>query len=115
MSTSSTNLLYKHPRAEKTYYVNLDFMPDGVTAVSASGDTDDASLTVDSVTVLDEDMTVDASQGCAGDQLLAGRALIVHLSDGVSDDDEVIVTVEWVQSDGDTDARDCRLVVVGSA
>lgn len=112
---SSLNFVCKHPRATKTYYVNLDFLPDGVTAISATADTNDANLTVGNVDVLDEDMTVDESQGCAGDQLLAGRAILVQLSDGQSDDDEVIITVCWEQSDGDSDCRDCRLLVSGEA
>lgn len=111
--SSSTNFLCKHPRAVKTYYVNLDFLPEGVTAVSATADTNDLNLTVGDVGVLDADMTIDESQGCAGDQLLAGRAILVQLSDGESDDDEVVVTVCWEQSDGDTDCRDCRLIVAG--
>lgn len=113
--TSSENVLCKHVRAEKTYYVNLDFLPEGVTAVSATADTNDLNLTVGAVEVLDADMTIDESQGCAGDQLLAGRAILVVLSDGESDDDEVIITICWVQSDGDSDCRDCRLIVSGEA
>lgn len=113
--SSSTNFLCKHPRAIKTYYVNLDFLPDGVTAVSATADTNDVNLIVGDVSVIDADMTIDESQGCAGDQLLAGRAILVQLSDGEPDDDEVIVTVCWEQSDGDSDCRDCRLIVSGEA
>jgi len=95
--------------------VNLDFLPDGVTAVSATADTNDVNLIVGDVSVIDADMTIDESQGCAGDQLLAGRAILVQLSDGEPDDDEVIVTVCWEQSDGDSDCRDCRLIVSGEA
>lgn len=111
--TSSENILCKHVRAQKTYYVNLDFLPEGVTATSATADTNDTDLTIVEASVLDADMTIDESQGCAGDQLLAGRAILVQLSGGESDDDEVIVTVCWVQSDGDTDCRDCRLILSG--
>lgn len=112
---SSLNLICKHVRATKTFYVNLNFLPAGVTAVSATADTEDAELGVDVVEVLGEDLTVDPSEGCAGEQLLADRAILVVLSGGVASEDEVIVTVNWVQSDGDEDSRECRVLVSGTA
>jgi len=112
---SSINVVCKHPRAVKTFYVNLDFMPTGVTATSATADTTDTSLTVDSVEVLTVDTTVDESHGCDGAQLLADRAILVILSGGVASDDEVIVVVNWVQSDGTEDSRECRVLVQGTA
>lgn len=112
---SSENVVCKHARATVTFYVDLSFLQAGVTVVSATADTEDASLTVEGVTVLDADLTVDPSHGCDGAQLIADRAILVILSGGVPSDDEVIVTVNWVQSDGDEDSRDCRVLVQGTA
>jgi hypothetical protein len=112
---SSLNLLCKHVRATKTFYVDLGFLNDGITAISATATTEDASLSIDGVQVLDADLTVDPSQGCAGAQLYANRAILVILSGGVSSDDEVIVTVGWVQSDGDEDSRELRILIEGTA
>lgn len=111
----SENVLCKHVRATKTFYVDLSFLNAGITAVSVTADTADASLTIDGVEVLDADLTVDPSQGCAGSQLYADRAILVILSGGVASEDEVIVTVEWVQSDGDVDSRELRVLVEGTA
>jgi hypothetical protein len=113
--SESENVVCKHARATKTFYVNLDFLPTGVTVVSATADTEDATLAIDTVEVLQTDLTVDESQGCAGFQLEADRAILVVLSGGTSSEDEVIVTVNWVQSDGDEDSRDCRVLVTGTA
>jgi hypothetical protein len=109
--TQSENVLCKHPSAEKTFYVDLSFMPTGVTATSVTASTEDPDLEVVAAEVIDEDITVDASEGCAGVDLVTGRAVLVLLSGGVASDYEVVVTVEWQQSDGDTDARDLRLIV----
>lgn len=108
---SSENVICKHVLAVRTFYVDLSFMPTGVTAVSATATTTDASLTVDTSEIIASPMTVDPSQGCAGFQLDTGRAILVVLSGGVASDTEVIVTVAWVQSDGDEDARSCRVLV----
>ena len=111
----SENVVCKHVRATKTFYVDLGFLNDGITAISATATTEDASLSIDGVQVLDADLTVDPSQGCAGAQLYANRAILVILSGGVSSDDEVIVTVGWVQSDGDEDSRELRILIEGTA
>lgn len=113
--TSSLNLVCKHVRSTRTFYVNLDFLPVDVTVVSATADTQDADLVIESVTVLATDTTIDANGQCSGDELEADRAILVVLSGGVASDDEVIVVVNWVQSDGDTDSRDCRVLVSGTA
>ena len=111
----SVNVVCKHARALKTFYVNLNFLPAGVTVVSATADTADVSLAVDAVTILDTDTTIDTNGQCLGDELEADRALLINLSGGVASDEEVIVTVTWVQSDAVTDSRDCRLLVSGTA
>jgi hypothetical protein len=112
--TESENIVCKHVRATKTFYADLSFLETGVTVVSVTADTDDADLSVDSVEVIVEDMTVNASNGCAGVDLESGRAVLILLSGGVASDDEVIVTLAWVQSDGDEDARELRLIVDGT-
>ena len=108
--TSSLNVVCKHVRAVKTFYVNLDFMPVAVTVISATADTADVSLVVDAVTILDTDTTIDANGQCLGDD----RALLVNLSGGAPSDEEVIVTVNWTQSDGVVDSRECRVLVTGT-
>jgi len=112
---SSENVICKHARATKTFYVDLDWMPAGVTASDPTADTADASLTVEGVSIQETSITVDPSQGCAGYQLVANRAILVILSGGVASDDEVIVVVNWVQSDGTEDSRECRVLVQGTA
>lgn len=112
--SQSNNVLCKHIRSTKTFYLDLDFLPEGVTVVSATADTESPGLTVESVSVLETDMTVDESQGCAGTQLEGFRAILLQLSGGAVSDDEAIVTVNWVQSDGDEDSRDVRLLITGT-
>lgn len=107
----SENVVCKHNLATKTFYVDLSFLPDGVTISSATATTTAEDLSVDTVEVLQTNLTVDAADGCAGTDLEANRALLLVLSGGVESDDEVFVTVVWEQSDGDTDARDLRLIV----
>lgn len=109
--TQSAGVLCKHSLARKTYFVDLSFLPVGVTVTSATATTTASGLTVESVTVLAAAMTVDGTNDCAGTLLEAGRALLIVLSGGVESDDEVNVTVVFVQSDGDTDARELRLIV----
>lgn len=112
----SKNVLCKHVRASRTYYVDLDdYLPDNVTIVSASADTDDADLNVDAVEVIAEDLVVEANSNCNEITLIANRAILVVLSDGAitDEDEETIVTVNWVQSDGDEDSVDCRLIIAG--
>lgn len=112
---TSENVVCKHVRSSRTFYVDLSFLPDGVTAISATADTLDENLEVDGVEVLEDDITVDESQGCAGAQLESGRALLVHLSGGIASDDEVIITVSWVDSEDNTDSRDCRILLSGTS
>lgn len=112
----SNNVVCKHVRATKTFFFNLNnAIPIGLTIVDATVDTLDPDLSVESWEILDVDMTVDDSQGCAGTQLEGGRAVLVVLSGGTVSDDEVIVTVSWTDSEGGEDARDGRFLIVGAA
>lgn len=112
--TESLNLVCKHWKASKTFYVDLGFMPVGVTAVSATADELLSGVTVEGIEVLSEDLTVEESNGCNGSQLTMGRALLVILSGGVPSDDEILITVSWMQSDGTEDSRDLRILVSGA-
>lgn len=112
----SSNIVCKHARALLTTWVNLDErLPAGVTVSSAQADTEDASLTVENVSVLEEN--TDIVDGDCTVSLMANRAILVQLSGGTAntDGEESVVTVSWVQSDGDEDAVDCRLSIGGSS
>lgn len=110
----SLNVVCKHASASLSYYLDLDDrLQDGVTVVSAAATTEDASLQVDLVEVLTEDLTIPGGSECAPKILPTGRAVLIRLSGGQDSDDEVIVTVTWTQSDGDSDAIDCRILVGG--
>ena len=109
----SENVLCKHVRAKKTYYADLSFLEPGVTAVSAEADTEAEDLVVEAVEVLAEDMTVNETDDCRGVDLVEGRAVLILLSGGVASDEEVLITLSWVQSDGGEDARELRLIVSG--
>lgn len=112
----SENLVCKHVRATKTFFFNLNTsIPNGLTIVDATADAQDPELSVDSVEVLENDLTVDETQGCAGTQLEGGRAVLVVLSGGTVSDEETIVTVNWVDSEGGEDSRDGRFLIVGAA
>ena len=111
MSCRTETVICKHRDSARTYYVDLDeALPAGVTIVTVSASTDDASLSIDSTGVLSADTVI--QNGACGDLTLkANRAILLALSGGVASVDEVIVTVSWSQSDGDSDAIDCRLFV----
>ena len=109
---SSTNVICKHVSASRWFYVNLDFMPAGVTVVSAEASSEDVTLTVGSPEIVDTNTIVDADADCGPITLVADRALAIQIGDGTSDEDnEVLVSVTWVQSDGDEDGRYLRLIV----
>lgn len=112
---TSEELICKHVRDVMTAYVDLDaFLPEAVTIVSATADTEAEDLDV-SVAVIEDDTVISSYPACSERTLLAGRAVGVTLSGGVASEDEVIVTVCWTQSDGDTYCRDLRLLVGGRA
>jgi hypothetical protein len=109
---SSINVICKHVNATLWYYVDLDWIPSGVTVVSADASSDDDSLTISEPVVLSENVTVDAGTGCGSLTLVADRAIAIEISDGTPDDgNEVLVSVTWTQSDGNTDGRYLRLIV----
>jgi len=109
---SSNNVICKHVNATRWFYVDLDFMPAGVTVVSADASSEDITLTVGEPTIVDTNTIVDADADCGPITLVADRALAIQIGDGTSDEDnEVLVSVTWVQSDGDEDGRYLRLIV----
>lgn len=111
----SSNLICKHVRASITAYFNMnDLLPPGVTVVSATVDTNALGLIVGSpATVVGVNTILEQTSLCAGVTLYAGRAVLFTVSNGSVSDNEVLVTVCWVQSDGKTDCRDLRLIVGG--
>lgn len=111
----SANVLCKHARSTISTYLNLDDrLPAGVAITSAAADSEDLTLEVVSVEVVTED-TVITNAGCTVN-LLADRAILVKVAGGAvtSDDSETVLTVSWVQDDGDEDSVDCRLMIGGS-
>ena len=105
----------KHVRSTISTYLNLDDrLPAGVAITSATADSEDLTLEVVSVEVVTED-TVITNAGCTVN-LLADRAILVKVAGGAvtSDDSETVLTVNWVQDDGDEDSVDCRLMIGGS-
>lgn len=118
MSCGETdNVICKHASATMTFYLDMnDRLPTGVTitavAATVSGD---ETLVVESVGVLDEDLTIQEGTACTERVLLADRAVLVRLSGGTPGDDEVIISIECTRSDGDIDVVDCRLSVVGAS
>ena len=111
----SANVLCKHARSTISTYLNLnDRLPSGVAITSATADSEDLTLEVVSVEVVTED-TVITNAGCTVN-LLADRAILVKVAGGAvtSDDSETVLTVNWVQDDGDEDSVDCRLMIGGS-
>lgn len=111
--TTSDNVVCKHRAATLTFYLDLnDRLPAGVLVTSATAATEDDDLVIDAVSVLNADLVVQsANNSCQDRTLYADRAVLLVLSGGVASDDEIVVTVTWVQDDGDTDALDCRVLV----
>lgn len=112
----SSNVICKHTRATITVYVDLDKrLPSGITVSSPTAEPADAQLTAEDVAVVSEDTVIESDSECGGLTLKAGRAIQMTLSGGTPDDDEVLVTVGYTQSDGDEGFLDCRLIVGGRA
>lgn len=108
----SDNVVCKHRSASITYYVDLDArLQHSVTVLSATASTEDEDLTISQVQVLDESLQIEEGSECQPRVLVANRAILIQLTGGVPSDDEIIVTVQWAQSDGDEDALDCRVLV----
>lgn len=112
--TDSTQVLCKHVRATKRFYVDLNWIPAGVTVSNPVADSLDLSISIDSIAVVAIETIVEQPSPCASVTLYASRALTLLVSGGTSDpDNEVIVTVSWDQSNGESDARGLRLIVSG--
>lgn len=112
----SENVLCKHVRATRTFYLDLDQrIPAGVLIDSADASSDDETLTINDVQVVDSDTEI--TSGDCTVNLVEGRGILVQVSGGTAteDDSETIVTVSWVQDDGDEDAIDCRLLLGGTS
>jgi hypothetical protein len=108
----STNVICKHVGATKAYYVDLSFMPAGVTALEADAEAEDATMDIASPEILDSNVTLEDGSDCGPLTLLAGRAIVIVISGGTPDDDnETRVSVRWTQSNGDADGRYLRLIV----
>lgn len=112
----SDNVICKHVLAEKTFYVDLNTLPIGVTVVSATAQAaEDASLIVEAIEVVQADTTIEtATAGCQDTVLYADRAVLVKLSGGIPTGEETPLVVTWTQSDGDVDSLDCRVLITGS-
>jgi hypothetical protein len=115
--TQSKNLLCKHVRAERTYYLDLDdYLPAGVTISNPTAESADTNLGIDAIAVVDEDTLIEGSGNCPELTLRAGRAVLVLLSAGTvtEQDEETLITVGWDQSDVDNDFIDVRLIIGGT-
>lgn len=112
----SDNVICKHVLATKTFYVDLNTLPIGVTVVSATAQAaEDASLIVEAIEVVQADTTIEtATAGCQDTVLYADRAVLVKLSGGAPTGEETPLVVTWTQSDGDVDSLDCRVLITGS-
>jgi len=97
------------------FYVDLDnqIKPSDATISSATADSEDEELIIGSVTVVDEDTVISGEDDCDDITLVAGRSVVIELSGGTPSDEETTVTIDWVQSDGQEDSRDIRLLVAG--
>lgn len=105
----SDNVLCKHVRADKRYYFDFDGrLPADVTLVSATVETPDEQPAVGAVSVIAADTVFD--DRCAT-VLYADRAVAVKLSAGIASDEEVLVTVTAIRSDGGVDVLAGRLLV----
>lgn len=109
----SQNVLCKHHRSTVAFYVNFDLrLETGVLITDASADTNDDSLVIDAVDIVDEEVTIATS--CQSTTLLIDRAVKVTLSGGTPSDEEVIITVRIASDDGQEDFVDCRLLIGGA-
>ena len=113
---TSDNVVCKHVRADKLYYVDLhNQIPPDLTIISASAESDDPLLVIGGVQILPNDLIVGEDELCGAIQLYRLRAILIELAGGTVSEmgDETIVTVEWTTSDGYSDARELRLIIDG--
>ena len=111
----SQNVICKHASASRTFYIALNNrLAPGVTISSAVAETD-SDIEIVLTQVLDEETTIQNGDACTEITLPADRTILIRLAGGSESDEEQIVTVTWLQSDGDQDAVDLRLLIGGSA
>jgi hypothetical protein len=104
-------VICKHVRSDITVYVNLDArLAEGETIESATAESSDESLEITLPVVIEDDMGAE----CAGVTLKAGRAISFEIASGTPSDDETIIVVGFVSSDGQHDYVDCRLLIGGT-
>lgn len=111
----SENVICKHIRAEVVVYVNLDSrLAAGETVESATASSSDEELTLGDPTVVATDTVVEETSSCGGVTLKAGRAIAFEIAGGTSIDEETIVVVGFLSTDGQQDYVDCRLFIGGT-
>jgi len=111
----SENVICKHVRADITVYVNLDSrLASGETVQSATAESADEELVLGNPSIIEEDTVVESLSACGGVTLKAGRAIAFSVDSGTPDDDETIVVVGFLSSDGQHDYVDCRLLIGGT-
>lgn len=111
----SENVICKHIRADIVVYVNLDSrLAVGETVQSSTASSSDEELTVGEPVVVETDTVVEETSSCGGVTLKAGRAVAFEISGGTAIDDETIVVVGFLSSDGQQDYVDCRLFIGGT-
>jgi hypothetical protein len=111
----SENVICKHVRADITVYVNLDSrLASGETVQSATAESADEGLVLGEPSIIEEDTVVESLSACGGVTLKAGRAIALSVDSGTPDDDETIVVVGFLSSDGQHDYVDCRLLIGGT-
>jgi hypothetical protein len=108
-------VICKHVRADITVYVNLDArLAAGETIESATAESADEDLEITEPVVIETDTVVEPQSACGGITLKAGRAVSFEISNGTSSDNETIVVVGFLSSDGQHDYVDCRLLIGGT-
>ncbi len=110
----NSNVICKHVRSTKTFYVDLNGrLATGVTVSAPEADSEDSDLEITDVVVVEENTTIEEDSDCGGLVLIANRAIQMTVSGGTPSDDEAKITVCWDQSDGDDDCIGCRIQIGG--
>ena len=77
---TSDNVVCKHVRADKVYYVDLhNQIPPDLTIISASAESDDPLLVIGGVQILPNDLIVGEDELCGAIQLYRLRAILIEL------------------------------------
>ncbi len=112
----TSNVICKHVRSTKTFYVDLNArLATGVTISAPEADSEDADLEITDIVVVTENTTIAEDSDCGGLVLISNRAIQMTVSGGTPSDDEAKITVCWDTSDGDHDCVDCRIQIGGVA